>query len=190
MSSTSLPDAWIERLFARFAATWGAQRLGAMFPAEVHDQTRRVWAEQLGRFEGATIARAVQAATDSGRDWPPTLAEFVELCRQAALSCRQSDGLPALPAPRPDVDSGESLGRLANAIAAVRGAPRDPLRWAREPKSHAAVMLLLRGASSDTRLQAILRSHIADAGERLPGDSAAAVLAAVGREPGLVADRP
>lgn len=177
-----LPAAWVERLFARFAATWGVQRLGATFPVETHVETKRIWAEQLGRFEGETIARAVQAETDSGREWPPSLAEFVESCRQASLGRVSSQGFPALPAPADPAVGQAALEPLRGAASATR----DPLRWARHPRSVHAVVLLIRGAQRDRRLQEILRGHVADAGERLPDDGSAAVLLAVAaREPSL-----
>jgi hypothetical protein len=75
---SSLPLSWIETLFARFSAAWGAQKVGVMFPSESHDEVKTLWAAQLARFEPETLRHALQAAIDSGREWPPTLPEFIE----------------------------------------------------------------------------------------------------------------
>ena len=78
-----LPASWVDRLFARFSAAWGFQKTGVMFPVESHEAVRALWAEQLGRFQPESIRAALQAEIDSGREWPPTLPEFLHLCIQA-----------------------------------------------------------------------------------------------------------
>lgn len=107
MHAKSIPAAWVERLFARFTAIYGAQKVAAMWAVADGTDSRRVeeataavkaeWAQQLGRFNGGTIAVAVQAVIDSGRQWPPTLPEFVAICRDYARPEAMSAQL-ALPA--------------------------------------------------------------------------------------------
>jgi hypothetical protein len=98
--STPLPDAWVERLFARFVAIYGSQKVGAMWVDAPMVEVKELWAEQLGRFEPASIGLAMQRVIDRGIEWPPTLPEFVELCRQSAIARAQSAS-PAALLPRP-----------------------------------------------------------------------------------------
>lgn len=119
--------AWADRLFGRFSAIWGAQKLGAMFPAESQDDVRATWATQLSRFEPATIGAALQAMIDSGREWPPSLSEFCDACRQSAVARRAHAEAAALPLPRatPEVVERE----IAAAAQAALGR-RSGTAWA------------------------------------------------------------
>jgi hypothetical protein len=94
-----LPAAWVDRLFSRFLAIYGAQKVGAMWSGADLAEVKTVWGEQLGRFAPATIGAALLARVDSGDAWPPTLPEFVESCRQAANARRASDPRLLLAAP-------------------------------------------------------------------------------------------
>lgn len=122
----SLPESWIDRLFARFSAVYGAQRVGAMFPTETHAEVRATWATQLGRFEPDTLRAALQDTIDTGEAWPPTLAEFVATCQRAAQARRAHAPAVALPAPTADP------AVVERAVAdAMRSRPRQSDRaWA------------------------------------------------------------
>lgn len=80
-SSTSpqpLPSAWIERLFERMSGYYGARFADAwrgIDPAAM----KRCWAEELAVYSGDEIATGVRELKT--RDWPPTLPEFLKLCR-------------------------------------------------------------------------------------------------------------
>ena len=124
-----LPPAWVERLFERFSAAFGAMKVGTMWPAEDHETVKALWSEQLGRFSPETLRAALQAVVDSGRAWPPTLPEFVEQCRQCALGRVQHAAAAALP--RPDVPRevvDDNLRSIGEAIATVK--PRPGREWA------------------------------------------------------------
>jgi hypothetical protein len=95
----ALPPHWVDRLFERLAALYGVQRVSAMWQSTDIAAVKTLWGEQLGRFQPATIAAALQRLVDAGDGWPPTLPEFVELCRQAALGRQLAQDLNALPAP-------------------------------------------------------------------------------------------
>lgn len=97
MPEKSIPTAWVDRLFDRFTAIYGAQKVAAMWGGADLAEVKALWAQQLGRFTGGTIAVAVQAVIDSGRQWPPTLPEFVAICRDYARPEATSAQL-ALPA--------------------------------------------------------------------------------------------
>lgn len=100
---SSLPDSWVDALFAKFRLTWGAQKFSSAYrPIEGENVTdwaeelHNIWAAQLGGFSGRTLKLALQAAIDSGREWPPTLAEFKALCRQYNRPEHEVSRVPAL----------------------------------------------------------------------------------------------
>ncbi len=75
---TPLPDAWIERLFEILLSLYGG-RFNEMWGICNPEKMRVVWAEWLGGYSGTEIARGIAACRV--RDWPPTLPEFLKLCR-------------------------------------------------------------------------------------------------------------
>jgi len=139
MSHQPLPASWVDRLFGRFSATWGVQKMGAMFPTETHDEVRGVWAEQLGRFAPESIRAALQSATDSGREWPPSLSEFVEACRQASVARQQHAPVKLLDTPRTSADEAH-----AN-VERIRSLMHNP-----KPGREWAYHLLARGERGET----------------------------------------
>lgn len=121
--SNALPLPLVDRLFDRLVALYGAQRVGAMWHGTDIAAVKDVWAQQLGRFQTATIAAALQRLVDGGDGWPPTLPEFVELCRQAALGRVQAQDGPALPAPGAGyTDIETAKANIERIRAMVRGA--------------------------------------------------------------------
>lgn len=127
MSHQSLPHAWVDRLFAKFTATFGAQKVGAMFPPETHDEVRSLWAEQLARFEPDTLRAAFQATIDSGHEWPPSLAEFVASCQRSAVERRQHAPAVLLQMPR---SSPEVANRHVKAAASALASKKPSREWA------------------------------------------------------------
>lgn len=125
----SLPPAWVDRIFGRFSAVWGAQKLGAMYPAESQGEVRRVWGEQLARFSGDTIGRAIQQQIDAGREWPPSLSEFVECCRLTAVARAQHQPAVALPAPEIDREATAVDREIAQQLVRAVN-PKTGREWA------------------------------------------------------------
>ena len=126
---SSLPLSWIETLFARFSAAWGAQKVGVMFPSESHDEVKTLWAAQLARFEPETLRHALQAAIDSGREWPPTLPEFVGICQRSAIERKAHAPAVALPMPKADPEVAERAMRAVSETVKPRGPNRE---WAKQ----------------------------------------------------------
>lgn len=73
-----LPDEWIERLFLRFSAMYGS-RFSDMWRGCDLSAVKAAWAEDLGGLTRDELRRGVDACKT--REWPPTLPEFVKLCR-------------------------------------------------------------------------------------------------------------
>lgn len=75
-----LPESWIERLFARFSAMYGRKFADLWADCNLRD-VKATWAEDLAGFTGEEIKRGVDACKT--RTFPPTLPEFIQLCRPA-----------------------------------------------------------------------------------------------------------
>lgn len=73
-----LPDAWIERLFSQFAAAYGRKFADLWLGCALGD-VKALWAEELGSMTREELAAGWAAC--KRREWPPTLPEFVNLCR-------------------------------------------------------------------------------------------------------------
>ena len=139
-----LPSAWVDRLFSRFVAMYGSQKVGAMWADADRDEVKGVWADALGRYTGETIAAAVRGLIDSGSQWPPTLPEFSEACRVAAVNRR--DQALALAAPGGTVTTREEAAEILARIGYQASAkPKvDPKAWAHR--------ILARAAAGDQSL--------------------------------------
>ena len=81
ISSTShkpLPESWIDRLFERMSAYYGSRFADAWRGTDA-SVVKRVWAEALGTYSATEIKLGVDSL--NGCKWPPTLPEFLLLCR-------------------------------------------------------------------------------------------------------------
>jgi len=121
---SSLPDAWIERIWATLRATYGAafdrqwQPPADVSPADHVAALKAVWGRQLATLQ--QNPKAIAYALDNLPDSPPNLAQFKALC------ARRPTELPlALPRPAPDPE------RVAQALSRFeRPKERDPKAWA------------------------------------------------------------
>ena len=163
--SAPLPPAWVERIFKRFAGMYGAQKFGAMWVGTDMEDAKDLWAEQLGRFKPESIGAALQRLIDSGSEWPPTLPEFVELCRQCAVE--RANQYTALPAPRGQKPADFTLPNLSADRPGV-----DYLRWLRVVGSLSVARALPGIAMTDDRARVIFEKHIADDFAGIPPECA------------------
>ena len=119
MSSTdNRPKA--ERVFDMFGAVFGVQKTLSIFDGMNADQqanARALWSRQLDRFSGQTIAKAMQALVDSGAKWPPSMGEFVLLCKQHTVAPEHRLALP-LPK-KTDAELADGKRRVAEMLAAL-----------------------------------------------------------------------
>lgn len=76
--SSAFPDSAIDRLFARFEAMYGA-KVGEAWKGCDLRNVKAVWSETLGAMNREELAAGIAGCM--GRDWPPTLPEFVKLCK-------------------------------------------------------------------------------------------------------------
>ena len=139
-----LPSAWVDRLFSRFVAMYGSQKVGAMWADADRDEVKGVWADALGRYTGETLAAAVRGLIDSGSQWPPTLPEFSEACRVAAVNRR--DQALALAAPGGAVTTREEAAEILARI----GMHAPPPKPRTNPKAWAHCVLARAAAGEET----------------------------------------
>lgn len=133
-SKPALPDSWVERIFDRMQGMYGSLWVDRWRTGETVERAGRVfdrgllnakatWAQELGGF--AEQPERIQRALESCRSksLPPTLPEFVELCRQQV-----AEQLVALPPPVPDAQK-----RAANIerAASIRIRESGDREWAR-----------------------------------------------------------
>lgn len=85
--STDQQQGWIERLFSRLSAMYGAS-FGRQWEGTNLFEVKGVWAEKLGGFSSQNIADALKACDE--KPYPPNLPEFITFCRSAANRDRGS----------------------------------------------------------------------------------------------------
>ncbi len=115
--NTPNASALVDRLFQRFMAAYGAQKVTVMWrdipgdQAEAIKSVKVLWGRKLAEFHQEVILGALDATIDSGNPWPPTLPEFVKACfdaREARRHKVEGDRARlALPAPS-DIASKDS----------------------------------------------------------------------------------
>lgn len=74
-----MPTAWIERVFDRFSAFYGSKFADLWCGCDT-DGVKRAWAEALAGYSSEEIKHGLEACLS--RIFPPTLPEFLMLCRQ------------------------------------------------------------------------------------------------------------
>jgi len=79
-TSRQVPLSWVESLFARMQAMYGNKFLDMWRDTNI-DQVKALWAEEMSKLTDAELKRGFTALM--GREWPPTLPEYVKLCRPA-----------------------------------------------------------------------------------------------------------
>jgi len=73
-----LPPKWAAALIERMQALYGAQ-FSRQWESIKPERLPQIWAEELAGFSGQEIAAGLAACKT--RQWPPTLPEFMALCR-------------------------------------------------------------------------------------------------------------
>lgn len=127
---SALPEAWIERIFSVMAGYYGS-KFADLWSGTDPEVMRRVWAEKLAGFrDHPEVFKAALDACDD-RLFPPTLPEFIGMCRTAASSSRRPAEALALPEPKADPERAKSIAKYA--VAAIRkGENHDFLAWCKD----------------------------------------------------------
>jgi hypothetical protein len=77
-SINPLPMPWIEKLFDRMIALYGNKFLDMWRDIEI-GTVKATWAHELGKLSRDDVARGANAL--SQQEWPPTLPQFISLCK-------------------------------------------------------------------------------------------------------------
>lgn len=122
---SSLPDAWVERIWAAMRATYGAafdrqwECPAGADPVEHVARLKAHWGRELRAYQQSP--QSIRFALENLPDRPPNLVEFCGLMRRAPMP-----ELKALPAPvgKP------SPTVLAKVAAVAKRVDTDPRAWA------------------------------------------------------------
>ena len=84
-----MPAEWVTRLFSRFQAIYG-NRVQTMWKDADPNEVRAVWADALGPYEAQDVKRALEAMVMAYTEFPPTLPQFIALCRDSRSARTQA----------------------------------------------------------------------------------------------------
>lgn len=79
-SVPALPENWTERIFRVMENRYGAKWQDG-FGGIPRERVRQAWGEDLAEFSGAELKRGLDTCPARHPTWPPTLPEFMALCR-------------------------------------------------------------------------------------------------------------
>jgi hypothetical protein len=80
----SLPNAWIDRLFSRLAVCYG-NKFADMWRDQDLGMVKNTWCVELAGLTADQIRNALDVLPAKHPTWPPTLFEFIALCRPTAI---------------------------------------------------------------------------------------------------------
>lgn len=155
--TSALPAEWIERIFALMLASYGTKFTDLWRGTDLA-AVKAMWAEKLAGF--ADKPKAIKDALNAldERPFPPTLPEFLNLCREAAK--RYGPTQQALPYRPTEADKQRLKNAATEAAKAVSMADYDPLTWAKKPKSQKALDMVIDGAKRNMALAQIVAGHV------------------------------
>jgi hypothetical protein len=123
--STLPPPEWIERIFLRFQTLYG-NRAATMWADIPKAELIATWRDYLDGFSGDDLRNAIEAMGRAYTEFPPTLPQFVNLCKDARN--RRTQTTLALPEPRGPIPP--ELGAIVHGFGTPgRG---DCKAWARK----------------------------------------------------------
>jgi hypothetical protein len=161
--SPSLPDSWVERLFQKFEDFYGA-KWAAQFGDFPRDRVKATWAEELAGFadKGDAIAQALSA--QKSNPFPPTLPEFLNLCRESAkrIGGYSAPALAHKPTAEEREHQSEMAKRLGDSFGAGKLKDGIDTHWATHPRSAAQLRMIFDAAKNDQRFQPCIEQMIAD----------------------------
>ena len=77
-STKPAPITWVESLFGRMEAMYGSKFLDMWRGADV-EMVKALWAEEMGKLSSEELKRGYGMLMQ--RDWPPSLPEYVKMCK-------------------------------------------------------------------------------------------------------------
>lgn len=171
LSTRQLPASWVDRIFYRMQGLYGSLWLQRWKTGEINADgadlgllsAKAVWAEALAGVSGEAISAAITAC--QAISLPPTLPEFLSLCRDAM---RRSDATPKLryvPTDEEREQQREAAERIAAATKAKQAQRIDDgLHWATHPGSKIAVREIHKEAQSGNKVLARVWKNLVEDG--------------------------
>ena len=156
---SALPDSWVTKIFDHMSGLYGS-KFADLWNGSNIDSVRRMWAVKLAGF--ADMPKAIKEALDALDDkpFPPTLPEFLALCREAGR--RHGGNKPAIEY-KPTAEEKERAEIAAKEIKKIVAKDdRDYMAWAKFPVSRLAFESVKKMAETDHHFREILKAHVAD----------------------------
>lgn len=126
------------------------------------ESVKAKWVDKLRGFSDhpGVIQKAIDALDE--RPNPPTLPEFLGLCREAAK--RMGTATPALPHKPTAEDEARARQAAEQAAKAIKSKVSDGIdvHWATHPSSHRHFKAIFEAAQSDVRFRPHLESMVSD----------------------------
>ena len=85
-----IPEHWIDKLFMRFANIYRQKWIAGLDDETAIASLKREWQIQLAKVDAKTIAPAIDLVIANGSEWPPTLPEFIAVCRSVSRDNRMN----------------------------------------------------------------------------------------------------
>ena len=148
---SALPDAWVGKIFDHMSGLYGS-KFADLWNGSNVESVRRTWAVKLAGF--ADMPKAIKEALDAldSKPYPPTLPEFIALCREAGR--RHAEPLAAIeykPTPEEQQKADEMIRKAAKSITTDK---RDHRAW---------IDALLRRQENGEKLSAVQLNAIKEA---------------------------
>lgn len=151
----------IDRLFGEMASLYGAKFADLWAGTDI-ERVKEKWVEKLKGFADhpGVIQRAMDALDD--RPFPPTLPEFLTLCRNAAR--RIGDDVRAIPYKMTGEDHDRVKATAEAAISGMKAKNRDGIdhHWATHPRSHMHLKFIFDAAKNDQRFRVCVSEMVRD----------------------------
>lgn len=157
-----LPDGWIAKIFDHMAAMYGS-KFADLWRGTEPEKVRAMWAEKLAGFadKPQAIKQALSALDD--HPFPPTMPEFLALCRDAAK--RIGDNKPAL-THKPTEEELDHQRKMATQIHHAIGAGKlhngIDTHWATHPRSEMHLGFIFDAAKADPMFKPCIEQMVAD----------------------------
>jgi hypothetical protein len=132
VSHNPLPSSWIAKIFEEMSASYGS-KFADLWAGSNMEAVQRKWSEKLGGFRD--MPGAIREALDAldSKPFPPTLPEFLVLCREAGR--RHSAPVQAIgymPTPEEQAKAAEIIAKAADRMTVTD--KRDHKSWAKKLK--------------------------------------------------------
>jgi hypothetical protein len=144
-----MPAKWVSRIFAELQGNYGSKFLGMWATGETLPNgtdaglsiAMQVWGQKLAGF--ADKPEAIKSVLATLPTFPPTLPEFLAMCRNAAQATLPVSARITNDPTAEEIEIAKAtMAKAAGTMKTTIGAP-DPLRWCKQPGSQIAMNAIL-----------------------------------------------